>query len=231
MKFGDYLRQRREKQEWTQPEAASKIQIEQSYLSKLETGKSLPSDDIFSRIVDIYGIDVSEMYSQISPGEIEKLKDLHQIRQIVIQATAKSDTAKRRWLLAGLLAMIMGGAFLAASFVPDTISTVYTYRSEGVLSSDEDLWAYNLIKKRLDESSPDFAKKQELLGRLDQSYEESESFKGNYFVQEEKNGRRFFQQIGKEDIPPTFVNRWFLVPGLMLLLGGISCFYISRRWN
>lgn len=50
MKFGVYLRSLREKAGWTQPEAAEKIEIEQSYLSKLETGKCFPSEDIFSKL-------------------------------------------------------------------------------------------------------------------------------------------------------------------------------------
>jgi len=52
MKFGDYLRQKREDRGWTQPEAAAKARIEQSYLSKLETGRSYPSDDVFERLVE-----------------------------------------------------------------------------------------------------------------------------------------------------------------------------------
>lgn len=36
MKFGDYLKQKRAERGWTQPEAASHVKIEQSYLSKLE---------------------------------------------------------------------------------------------------------------------------------------------------------------------------------------------------
>ncbi|MBO6796341.1 helix-turn-helix transcriptional regulator [Maricaulis sp.] len=51
MKFGDYLRQCREAKGWTQPEAARHADIEQSYLSKLETGRSYPSEDVYSRLV------------------------------------------------------------------------------------------------------------------------------------------------------------------------------------
>jgi transcriptional regulator with XRE-family HTH domain len=54
MKFGDYLRQKREARGWTQPEAANKAGIEQSYLSKLETGKSYPSEDAYARLVAAY---------------------------------------------------------------------------------------------------------------------------------------------------------------------------------
>ena len=52
MKFGDYLRQARETRQWTQPEAAARAGIEQSYLSTLETGKSYPSEEVFGRLVE-----------------------------------------------------------------------------------------------------------------------------------------------------------------------------------
>ncbi|MGE0743387.1 MAG: helix-turn-helix domain-containing protein, partial [Hyphomonadaceae bacterium] len=38
MKFGEDLKNRRTELGWTQPDAAAKASIEQSYLSKLETG-------------------------------------------------------------------------------------------------------------------------------------------------------------------------------------------------
>ncbi len=47
MKFGEYLKSQRDARGWTQPMAAEKIGIEQSYLSKLETGKASPSDEMF----------------------------------------------------------------------------------------------------------------------------------------------------------------------------------------
>ena len=57
MKFGEYLKNRRTELGWTQPDAASKAGIEQSYLSKLETGKSFPSEDVYQRLVGAFGLD------------------------------------------------------------------------------------------------------------------------------------------------------------------------------
>ncbi len=40
MRFGEKLKELRNEKEWTQPEMAEAIGIEQSYWSKLENGKS-----------------------------------------------------------------------------------------------------------------------------------------------------------------------------------------------
>ena len=50
MRLGERLRQLRQARDLTQPELADAIGIEQSYLSKLENDKYVPSADIFGRI-------------------------------------------------------------------------------------------------------------------------------------------------------------------------------------
>ena len=57
MKFGEKLKVLRHDRGLTQPEMAEAIGIEQSYLSKLENDKSLPSEDTFVRILEVFGLD------------------------------------------------------------------------------------------------------------------------------------------------------------------------------
>jgi transcriptional regulator with XRE-family HTH domain len=61
MNFGAYLKSQRDARGWTQPMAAEKIGIEQSYLSKLETGKATPSEEMFERLVNAYDIDLDAL--------------------------------------------------------------------------------------------------------------------------------------------------------------------------
>ena len=84
MKFGDYIRQCRERLKWTQPEAATKIEIEQSYLSKLETGKSYPSEEIFNKLADVYQINLNELYEKIPSDELNNLKDIKLVREAIL---------------------------------------------------------------------------------------------------------------------------------------------------
>ena len=76
MQFGDYLRQTREEKGWTQPDAAAKIGIEQSYLSKLETGKSYPSEDVFARLIEAYEINIAHLSETVASSELSKLREI-----------------------------------------------------------------------------------------------------------------------------------------------------------
>ncbi|MEQ8954557.1 MAG: helix-turn-helix transcriptional regulator, partial [Gammaproteobacteria bacterium] len=51
MNFGEKLRLLRTEKGWHQPELAEKLGIEQSYLSKLENGHSLPSGEILDNVL------------------------------------------------------------------------------------------------------------------------------------------------------------------------------------
>ena len=75
MKFGDYLKERREEKAWTQPEAAARAGIEQSYLSKLETGKSYPSEEVYGRLVETFEIDTGDLSGRVDAADLDKLKE------------------------------------------------------------------------------------------------------------------------------------------------------------
>lgn len=60
------LRVLRQKMQWTQGHAASKIGIQQSYLSKLENGQAIPSNDILVSIAEVYSVSFEEIAPQIT---------------------------------------------------------------------------------------------------------------------------------------------------------------------
>ena len=118
MKFGEFLRELRDKQQWTQPEAAGKIEIEQSYLSKLETGKSYPSEDIFDRLIEIYQINVGDMHQKISSTELDKLKEIKEVRNVILKQDSAKTNSTRSWLVSGLLMLIIGAGCLGFAIIP-----------------------------------------------------------------------------------------------------------------
>ena len=111
MKFGEYLKAQRDARGWTQPLAAEKIGIEQSYLSKLETGKASPSEEMFERIVSAYDIDVDELANAVSLGELERLREISAVRDLVRRGQQATARGRRRWLVASL-ALIALGSYL-----------------------------------------------------------------------------------------------------------------------
>lgn len=234
MKFGNYIRQCREKLKWTQLEAAAKIEIEQSYLSKLETGKFNPSEEVFKKLVDVYQIKIDELYETISSDELNKLKDIDLVRETILDKNRSKVKTTRSWLIAGLIMISLGGAFLAATIIPVNPKPEYIYRSEGVLKLDEELTTFALIQQNNSTQTQNtqlIEKRKDLLSRLSYMDEISNQFKGNVYVKSTLKGRRFFRLINKQEVTRNYSNRWFLIPSLMLLFGGFSSFYISRRWN
>ncbi len=227
MKFGDYLRETREKHGWTQPEAAARAQIEQSYLSKLETGKSYPSEEIFSRLVKAYGIDVAELGRAVFSAELDKLREISAVRTLVLKREHSERRFMRAWLIAGL-AMIMlgGGMFGLALSIPDEGYFHYRYRSEGVIKPDESPMIFEFLSVGGPEGQNGC-----LADRLDYRYLSLPDNRGPSFIQQVEGGFRKFTLYDKEKQHQPSAISWHYAFGTMFLLGGFAAFYISRRWR
>lgn len=233
MEFGNYLRNCREQQKWTQPEAAQKINIEQSYLSKLETGKSYPSEEVFNKLVTAYKIDINELYRQISLEELGKLKEIKQVRDVVLECSKAKVTTTRAWLIGGLIMISLGAAFLGRVIIPEPHNqSSYLYRSDGLLHLDEELDTFSLLQEKIPQSDKSrLEKRKQLLSRIDQVDLQTTHYKGEGFVKNIEDKRRFFVLMGTSVIKREHSNRWFIIPAMMFLFGSGACFYISRRWN
>ncbi|TNE61463.1 MAG: XRE family transcriptional regulator [Alphaproteobacteria bacterium] len=233
MKFGDYIRQKREKNGWTQPEAAARANIEQSYLSKLETGKSYPSEDIFGRLIQIYDIDMDDLCRTVTPGELDTLREIRQVRDILLLRQRNEKRFMRGWLLAGLVMVMLGGGMLGiAASVQDPGRNLYTYRSEGVIREGEPLHVFDFMAAGVpmgDDESRSTA--ETLASRLDYKFIETVTNRGDSFVEREQDGIRVFQLVGREQRPDGMAISLHYGMGVMFLIGGIACFYIARRWR
>lgn len=59
------LQKLRQQRGWTQAAAAEKIQIQQSYLSKLENGRYLPSPTVLQQIAEAYQVPLAELQPEL----------------------------------------------------------------------------------------------------------------------------------------------------------------------
>ncbi|MHA6289095.1 helix-turn-helix domain-containing protein [Maricaulis sp. CAU 1757] len=236
MKFGDHLRLQRERAAWTQPEAAARAGIEQSYLSKLETGKSYPSDEVFGRLVQAYGIDVKALVSDLDPDEIDALPNVASVRatRMTLQRTARN--LSRGWMLAGLACLLVGGASAGAALTAsDTSHVEYIYLSRGVILPGEPLDVFALVDAGFG-GTPDRvaemrAQQIALQERLDEEVRVQRIMQGEGFVETVDNGRRYFRALDSQTVVERSPLRWFWIPGLMSLFGALGCFIISLRWK
>lgn len=77
MHFGEKIRSLRKDRKWNQPEFAEAIGIEQSYLSKIENGKSIPSAEIFQMMLQQLDLSIGQLLEDVDPAIIHR-----QLRQI-----------------------------------------------------------------------------------------------------------------------------------------------------
>ncbi|MCJ9429941.1 helix-turn-helix domain-containing protein [Kordiimonas marina] len=234
MKFGDYLKKQREHAGWTQPEAAAKVGIEQSYLSKLETGKSYPSEEVFDKLMKTFGIKLDDLCREVTWSELDKLKEIAQVRSLLLMREQKQARTMRGWLIAGLIMLMTGGGLLGhEAFVSDNEMPIYSYRSPGVIHAGEPLHIFDFMAAGM--PSPDDkdgkGDAQSLVGRLDYDFLTLPENRGEAFVKKVEGGVRLYTMISGGFADNTPRNQWIIALGAMLMTGGLASFYISRRWR
>ena len=137
MNLGEKLRELRHGKNLTQPELAEAMGIEQSYLSKIETGKCLPSADVFDRILETFGVPVGDLVDDLDVPVRNRLRQIPLVAQHFNEQKRLLIGDRRRWLLVSTVFVAIGFAVAYAGhtnvFVPDT---VYNYYSECLLPGD-----------------------------------------------------------------------------------------------
>ena len=114
MKLGQKLRQLRERRQWTQPQAAEAIGIEQSYLSKLENDHSVPSIEVFRRIVDTYETNVAKIMEGIDPADFSNLTQITDVADFLNIEGRKRQVRARRRTTCQALAVALGAGLIYA---------------------------------------------------------------------------------------------------------------------
>jgi transcriptional regulator with XRE-family HTH domain len=219
MKFGDYLKNRRAELGWTQPEAAAKASIEQSYLSKLETGKSFPSEDVYQRLVDAFSLDTEAMVGALYPAELDRLREIEAVRKHLLQREHDTRSATRRWLYAGLAGLVLGGALVGLAQVERGGNGMhYTYQSPGIIRPGESADVFDDV-----DTNPALA------ARADEQTIFIPEMRGPAFTETVPEGRREWRLVGANAVLIPAKFGWALVPGLALIIGGLGCFFISWR--
>ena len=216
MQFGDYLKHKRAERGWTQPEAATRAKIEQSYLSKLENGKSFPSGDIYHRLVEVYGIDANEMVGLLFPGELDRLREIDTLRDLLLERSRRGIETPRRLLIAGLAALVLGGGFVGFSNIEPARSVLqYTYQSRGVVAANAP------VDIEIPADAPEADEQTKFLTQM----------RGPMFTEKVPEGKRVWMLVGSNEIrqPPRY--RWALIPGIALIIGGLGCFFVAWRWR
>ncbi|HSC68148.1 MAG TPA: helix-turn-helix transcriptional regulator [Cellvibrio sp.] len=248
MTLGDKLKQLRTDKNWTQPQAAEAIGIEQSYLSKLENDKSVPSAEIFSAVLTAFAVDAKQFLEGLNLAQLDR-----QFLQIpAIAAQINNHTKVRihsikKWLFSSAIAFVLGLTLISAGHLGLIFPNLqYPYFSEGIVKEGESKLIFDNWKSNFD-LVPGFAyppeevanlrkiliaKKQEMDQRKAETYLLTNDYKGEVFVVAAEGGSRTYQlhelyRAGKT-VSQT-ENRLLMLFGFLLTFSGITGFFVEHR--
>jgi transcriptional regulator with XRE-family HTH domain len=236
--FGEKVKQLRAERNLTQPQLAQAIGIEQSYLSKLENGKSVPSADIFQAILRAFSVDVATLLEGVDDRIVHR--DLKQVPEVAnhlgSQVNRKVHSIKA-WLFSSGVACALGLTLATAGYRGLLFSnTQYNYESAGVVLPGEPTnifdihrgLLHNKLVARMITEAEFTVLAEEFSRRGDQQALLLDDYRGDAFVQQVDGGQRLFKMVREvEHERPG--NRWLMFLGTLLTFSGLLGFIIESR--
>jgi len=118
---------------------AELVGIEQSYLSKLENDKSVPSNEIFRQILQALNIKLSDFLKTIkSASDKQNLAQIPDVELWYMQQDNKTFKHQRRYLYFCSALIVLAVTFFYVGFSKLVFSEVrYVYYSAGVILEGE----------------------------------------------------------------------------------------------
>lgn len=238
MKLGERIRQLRAEQNLTQPELAEKAGIEQSYLSKLENGKGVPSFDIINRIAESFEMTGMELVNSLEHSYIEQsLSHLPEVAAEYASVRAKKEIQlKKRFVIAAIL-MVMGlGLFTAGQTELFFKNSIWVYQSDGVILPGEHILQFD--QGRLSDVGETREENEARLianrDRIDTVIIELHKDKGGFFLENVEGGQRYYSLVSpghnlrSENAALKVLGGMAMLAGLFYL-GFVIIFGIFRK--
>ncbi len=237
MTLGQQLKQFRSDKQFSQPELAELAGIEQSYLSKLENDKSVPSNEIFRALLHALAITVEQFIHPFDPvGDRQQLIQIPDIELKLFQQEQHAFKNSRRYLYIASALLIIGVTLFYTGLSKQLFDeTRYQYASPGIILVDEpnDIFYswQNLINTHTSEGRASInIERVEMAKRRHEVIVLSNENRGKFFVEETATGKRQFHLDKVEEIPRG-VNSWLQILGVLLLCSGVMGFALERRLN
>jgi transcriptional regulator with XRE-family HTH domain len=239
MNFGERLKQLRTEKGLTQPQFAQAAGIEQSYLSKLENDKSVPSAEMFTTILAGLGMSETAFLSEVDRDVMATtLRHIPAVGQFTSNAVAAQVSDTKRWLYGSAAAWVLGFAMMLAA--NDGIffsNNLYKYTSPGVIRAGEadDIFekyqqilaakvGANLISTEdMWKATADFQ-----ANRAKPVTVELPSSRGTVYVEPTENGRRRFELLHTEHVQAPG-NRILQFLGAIVFACGFAGLFIEWR--
>lgn len=236
MTLGEHIRGLRNAQGLSQPALANLVGIEQSYLSKLENDKSLPSNEILRQLLQGLSLSLADFLQNLDKKYLyNHLRHIPDIEHWLLKSQQHDVTNQRRYLYIASFFIVLSVTCFYTGFSKVIFTGVnYQYHSPGIVLPNESNNIYGNWHRLLDMTQPNFhavkeAKRVEIEGRRDSKVFLSNEYLGEHFIQQIEGGRRFYR-FDKEDVIPQQVNAWLQIIGVLLFSAGIMGFVLERRF-
>jgi transcriptional regulator with XRE-family HTH domain len=234
MTLGKKFKELRMLSNFSQPELSEKVNIEQSYLSKLENDKSVPSSEVFMKLLSVYDLSVEEFLHGFDINDDRKrLSQIPEIENYLNSKYQNNLSKQRSYLYTCSLLIITAVTLFYIGFSKQIFDeTVYYYKSDGVVMTDEpkDIFRswHSLMSVEADHEDV-IAKRLEMNKRSDKQIITSLIKNGQQFEIEVKGGYRYYYFVKDEQVSRP-INAWLKVIGVMLFMAGVMGFVLERKF-
>ncbi len=239
MTLGEQFKKIRAEKGLSQPELAELANIEQSYLSKLENDKSLPSSEVLRKLLKAFKLTLVELIAPLEKNYIKNnLLVISDIEQLYQQASAKQLNKQRNILYAASALIVIAVTLFYVGYSKQVFNeTLYEYRSDGVVLAGEPSnifrkWRELIdIKDRNEKDEKTRQLRVTMAQRSDVLIKLIAENKGFSFEEPVTGGSRLFTK-SQHDLPieePRVINAWLQVFGVLLFVSGIMGFVLERR--
>jgi transcriptional regulator with XRE-family HTH domain len=239
MNFGERLKQIRTDKNLTQPQFAQLVGIEQSYLSKLENDKSVPSAEMFSTILSGLGMDEATFLQDVDRDVLATtLRHIPAVVQFNTDTLAAQVRETKHWLYGSAAAWIIGFAMMLAANDGIFFSNkLYRYHSPGVVLAGEpdnifdkyrDITMLKMMAKTI--TPEEMAKQQEefQVTRAKPVTVEWPFRRGSLYSEPAGSGHRVFELMNTEIVQAPG-NRILQTLGAIVLFSGFVGLFIEWR--
>lgn len=232
MSIGNRIKELRAAKNLSQPDLAELIGIEQSYLSKLENDKSIPSNDIFRALLNALETDLDTFLSSLDMtiGQ-QKLMQIPDIENWLQQKQQRQRKDLRQYLYTCSFLIVLGICVFYAGQSRELFSdTQFEYESQGIILDGEPDHIFSSWRELIDPRDRDqfMTKRIEMEMRRKPVTILLPESKGTSFVETFEDGKRLFS-YQKQFTTPRPVNTWLKIIGIFLFGMGLMGFILERK--
>ncbi|HWK54753.1 MAG TPA: helix-turn-helix transcriptional regulator [Hyphomicrobiales bacterium] len=228
MDFGEKLKQLRQEQNLTQPQLAEVVGIEQSYLSKLENGKGVPSGEVFSRLLEALQVGMEDFIEGLDQRSRLQLRQIPEVASHFTREKQLIIGNRRRWLLASALLLALGAALIYGGttklFMPEM---VHQYVSHGIVMEGESKELFSVLSHFYADPIRGAAPAS-LEGRINEDFLATRQFRGNLFNVPVAGGSRTYYRISSRDTDP-WQNKAAAALGVLLSVLGLTGIALEKK--